>query len=70
MINTLDVLYLRCCVFLQLHGSLCVPVNVLVLVVNFYYLGFLHRVEVKCSDVQEVHSAPIFRVDELFQSGC
>jgi hypothetical protein len=68
-INTLAVRYLRCYVLLQIHGSCCVPENVLVLVVNFYF-GFLPRLEFQCSDGQEGCSVPIFRVAELFQSLC
>jgi hypothetical protein len=49
--------------------SCCVPKNVLVLVVNFYF-GLLPRVEVQCSDGQEGRSAPICRAVELFQSLC
>lgn len=70
MINTLDVFYLRCYVFLQLHGSFCVPENVLVLVVNFCSFELLRHVEVQCTDGQRGRSAFIFRVAELFQIGC
>jgi len=45
-INTLDAFYLRCYVFLQRHGSFCLPENVLVLVVNFCSFERLHRVDV------------------------
>jgi len=70
VINTLDVFYLRCYVFLQLHGSFYVPENVLVLVVNFCSFELLHRVKVHCSDGQGGGPASIFRVAELFQIGC
>jgi hypothetical protein len=69
-INTLDVLYLRCYVFLQLHGSFCVPEYVLVLVVNFCSFELLPRVEVQCFDGQGGRSASTFWVAELFQIGC
>jgi len=70
VINTLDVFYLRCYIFLQLHGSFCLPENVLILVVNCCSFELLHRVEVQCSDGQGGRCASIFRVAELFQLGC